>query len=172
MMATKRQFARFGVISLFALIDSRLCVRLCCLTQLPWRTKMLCVLHVLCSRAWIPKTRLLRLHSSVILLISHNALGQITYAIFPPFCQVIQPCAQECKGHIDDLLDLNLTRDLAQGVCHVSSLFLLIRTFIKGKRWINHLLCLIISSQWQCDIFCSRILCMCFFRKARHLSCL
>ena len=53
-------------------------------------------------------------------LISDNALGRIIYTIFPPFCQVIQSCSQEWKGHNDDdLFDLYLTQDFA--VCRLFS---------------------------------------------------
>ena len=35
----------------------------------------------------------------------------------------------------------------------------------------SHLLCLIVRSQWKHDVFCARILCIRFLRKARNLSC-
>ena len=44
-------------------------------------------------------------NSGGVLPISHNALDRIIYAIFPPFCQIIQRCSQAWKSDIDDLFD-------------------------------------------------------------------
>ena len=53
--------------------------------------------------------------------ISHDALNQIIYMIFPPFCQVIHVLflSVEGEGHNSDLFGLYLSRD--SKICRVSS---------------------------------------------------
>ena len=109
------------------------------------------------QRASISSPSRLRRHSVYL-----YALYRIIYEIFPPFCQVIQHCSQEWKGHINDLFDLYLTRYLVFAFCRVSSHFYAHWNIYRRRE----------VDKPSFDILCALILCTCFFRRTRHLLCL